>query len=131
MQQYVSDQGGSSKTFVSDAFDEATLAEIINRFQQDRAEEYFELREQCSDFLAELDNETKRENFSFAEYEENDEDLRKLDSWFLKIQRRDFLDCEQAHETDNLLQQCRDAFALFASKVFSREVNRSGDSEPR
>lgn len=129
MQQYVADQGGSSKTFFSDAFDEPTRSDILNRFQQDRQAEYFELREQCSDFLAELEKETRRENFSFAEYEENEEDFHKLEVWLAKIQQRDFLGSADADSTRALLEQCRDALQQFSSVVFSREVHESSDTE--
>ncbi len=52
--------------------------------------EYFELQEQCQDFLAEIEKETKRQNFSFAEYEENEQDLAKLETWYEKVKQRDF-----------------------------------------
>jgi len=129
MQTYVGDQGGSSKTFYSDAFDEATQREILNRFQQDRAAEYGELQEQCADFLKEIEKETQRQNFSFAEYEENEEDLNKLEAWLAKIQRRDFLGSDQANATAAKLEQCRTALQQFAAEIFAREETKSTASE--
>jgi hypothetical protein len=57
---------------------------IIDRFNAARDEEYFELLGQCDDFFQEIDKETARQNFSFAEIEENEEELEKLKVWFEK-----------------------------------------------
>lgn len=127
MQRYVAEQGGSSKTFFSDAFDEPTRSDILNRFQQDRQAEYFELREQCDDFLAELEKETRRENYSFAEYEENEEDFHKLEVWLAKIQQRDFLGSPEAEATLALLEKCRTALQKFSAAVFSHEDGSPSD----
>jgi hypothetical protein len=121
MQAYVASQGGTSKTFVSTAFDAPTEAEILERFRQDRAEEYAELKEQCADFLAEIEKETKRQNFSFAEFEENEADLEKLALWFGRVQQRDFLGGAQADEASAWLERCRAALQQFADEVYTHE----------
>ncbi|HAF61194.1 MAG TPA: hypothetical protein DCK95_02580 [Anaerolineaceae bacterium] len=121
MKTYVADQGGTSKTFLANSFDEETEKEIMTRFLQDRAEEYVEFKEQCADFLAELEKETRRENFSFAEYEENEQDLNKLETWFKKVSQRDFLGGEHAQEAAAWLEKCRDALQDFAATVFAHE----------
>jgi hypothetical protein len=115
---YIENQGGASKTFLANAFDQATEAEIIERFRQDRAEEYAELKEQCVDFLAEIDKEIGRKNFSFAEYEENEQDLVKLEVWFEKVKQRDFLGGDQA-------EKCRQSLQQFATEVFNHEKTDS------
>lgn len=121
MKGYVEAQGGSSKTFLCSAFDEATESSILDRFLQDRAEEYAELKEQCADFLAELDKEIQRKNFSFAEYEENEQDLNKLEAWFDKVRQRDFTGSEPARSAAEWLEKCRQAFQRFAEEVYTHE----------
>ncbi len=118
---YIANQGGTSKTFLADAFDEATEAEIIERFMKDRAEEYMELKEQSLDFLAEIEKELARQNFSYAEYEENEQDLVKLEVWLEKVKQRDFLGGEQANEAVEWLEKCRQALQKFATAVFNHE----------
>jgi hypothetical protein len=118
---YIENQGGSSKSFVANALDEATEAEILLRFQQERAEEYGELKEQSIDFLAEIDKETQRQNFSFAEYEENEQDLVKLEVWFARVKQRDFLGGNQAEEALEWLEKCRQALQRFATAVYDHE----------
>lgn len=121
MQDYVANQGGSSKTFLANAFDEATEAGVRERFLQDRAEEYAELKEQCADFMAGLDHEIQRENFSFAEYEENEQDLNKLESWFNKVRQRDLFGGSHADEAWAWLEKCREALNRFALEVYFHE----------
>jgi uncharacterized protein YdbL (DUF1318 family) len=118
---YIENQGGTSKTFLANTFDDATEAEIVARFKQDRAEEYGELKEQCVDFLAEIDKEIGRKNFSFAEYEENEQDLVKLEAWFEKVKQRDFMGTDQAKESAECLETCRQALQQFAIEVFNHE----------
>jgi hypothetical protein len=121
MQTYVTAQGGTSKTFLSNAFDEETQTAILERFRQDRAEEYAELKEQCADFLAEISKEIKRENYSFAELEENEQDLQKLGAWFEKVRQRDFLGGDQADEAAEWLEKCHSVFQEFADDVYTHE----------
>jgi hypothetical protein len=118
---YIENQGGSSKTFLANALDETTEAEILERFRQDRSEEYAELKEQCLDFLGEIEKETTRQNFSFAEYEENEQDLVKLEAWFEKVKARDFLGGIQAEEAIQWLEKCHQALQNFANEVFNHE----------
>lgn len=121
MKEYVRNQGGSSRIFFIHAFDEETEADILAHFQQDRAQEYDELKEQCIDFLAEIEKEIKRENFSFAEYEENEQDLEKLETWMGKIQKRDFSGGNAAKEAVRWLEKCRHALQNFADQVYTHD----------
>lgn len=125
---YIENQGGTSKTFLADALDAATENEIIERFRADRAEEYGELIEQCVDFLAEIDKEIGRKNFSFAEYEENEQDLVKLEVWLEKVRGRDFLGGDQAEEAVEWLEKCRQALLQFANAVFDHEKLNDADA---
>lgn len=132
---YIQNQGGTSKSFLANSLDEATQAEILERFRQDRAEEYAELKEQSVDFLAEIDKEIRRQNFSFAEYEENEQDLVKLEAWFEKVKQRDFLGGDQAREAEEWLDKCRQALQQFATEVFNHEKTEPlshppGDESP-
>jgi hypothetical protein len=123
LQTYVARQGGSSQIFFANTLNPVTEEEILERFRLDRDQEYSELKEQCQDFLADLEKETHNKNFSFAEYEENEQDLNKLEGWLVKIQRRDIVGENQAEEAAHLLEQCRQALQEFATQVFNFEDN--------
>lgn len=121
MKQYVIEQGGVSHTFLSNALDVDTENGIMEHFIQDRAEEYAEIKEQCADLLVELEKEVKRKNFSFAEYEESEQDLNKLERWFEKVKRRDFIGGENEKAAGLWLEKCRESLQSFSTQVFSYE----------
>ncbi|MHC1739753.1 MAG: Chromate resistance protein ChrB [Anaerolineaceae bacterium] len=121
MKEYVLVQGGTCKTFLTNTFDKETESDIQARFLHDRAEEYYEIKEQCQDFLAEIAKETKNKNFSFAEYEENEQDLEKLENWFVRIQARDFSGGAPSVDTLECLERCRQSLQTFADEVFTHE----------
>jgi hypothetical protein len=127
IQSYVANQGGSSKIFLANAMDDQTESGILERFRQDRAAEYEQLGEQCVHFLTEIEKETGRGNFSFAEFEENEQDLNKLEAWYLKIQSRDFFSSVSADEAAVRLEKCRASFQQFSAQVYqSAESDRPG-----
>lgn len=121
MKGYVSSQGGISRSFLANTFDSETDDDIIERFRQDRAEEYAELKEQCSRFIDEIEKETARKNFSFAEFEENEADLNKLETWLKKVQERDFIGGDQAREAEKWVEKCQETFQNFSTEVYSNE----------
>jgi hypothetical protein len=121
MKEYVLSQGGTSKTFLTREFDKETENDITERFRQDREEAYAEFKEQCADFLSEIEKETKRKNFSFAEFEENEQDLVKLESWMEKLRVRDFLGGSHAEEAAEWLEKCRQIFQEFTTEVYANE----------
>ena len=54
-----------------------------------RNEEYAEIIDKCEDFLRQVQKEYDENHFTYAELEENEEDLVKLKNWFAKIVDRD------------------------------------------
>jgi hypothetical protein len=126
MKEYVLSQGGASKTFLTREFDKETEDEVLEKFRQDREEAYAEFKEQCADFLAEIEKEISRRNFSFAEFEENEQDLVKLESWLAKLKQRDFIGCSQAHEADEWMDKCREVFQVFTAEVYTNEDQDHG-----
>lgn len=121
LSELIQKQGAASQTFKVLPFSEAVEQDILKRFREDRAEEYAEFKEQCADFLSELQKEVDRSNFCFAEYEENEQDLVKLETWYEKIQKRDFLGGDQATEAAEWLEKSRQEFAGFADQVIANE----------
>lgn len=91
---------------------------IVEKFNAARDEEYTELLEQCDDFFKEIDKEIARMNFTFAEIEENEEELRKLEQWYDKIAARDALHASLAEEAKSTLIKCAESLDLFCDKVY-------------
>ncbi len=111
-------EGGEAFVMTA-SVDGETHASIVLRFNRDRDEEYRELLEQCADFLHEIDKETERKNFSFAEIEENEEELRKLREWRGKIKSRDCFGASLAAEATHMLECCVDALERFCTAVYA------------
>ncbi len=118
---YVEKHEGSGQIFEVKALNQAVQTDLIEKFKADRGQEYAEFSERCQAFLAEIDKETSQKKFTFAELEENERDLEKLDQWLLKIQERDFFKGSMAENAVSELEQCRQALHLFTQLVYVQE----------
>lgn len=116
-------QGASAQIFTVRSINDAIEQDILARFRADREEEYAEFRERSQEFLDELNKESGKQKFTFAELEENEQDLQRLVTWLEKIHKRDFLGGESAQNAAELLQTCRSALAAFSSEVYQRQAS--------
>lgn len=114
-------QGGSGFFLEAKAPTEAIQADLMKRFQAERASEYQEFGERCQEFLAEVEKETHAHKFTFAELEENEQDLLKLTRWLRKIQQRDFFPSSSSQGAMAHLAQCRQALEMFTTAVYKQE----------
>jgi hypothetical protein len=114
-------QGGSGFFLEARAPNEVIQAGLIERFQAERAKEYQEFSERCQEFLQEVEKETYAHKFTFAELEENEQDLLKLTRWLRKIQQRDFFPSSGNQEAQERLTQCRQALQTFTISVYEQE----------
>lgn len=115
-------QGASGQIFSISPLNSDIERDILMRFQADRGEEYAEFLEQSQEFLAEIERETKAQKFTFAEFEESEQDLQRLTSWLEKIRNRDFFAGEKAKQAAAVMDQCRTAFEIFSNEVFNRQA---------
>lgn len=128
---YLQEQGAQGQSFAAHALSEAVEQDLLKRFQAQRDEEYTELVERCDAMLAELARETAKTKFTFAELEENEADLQKLESWLVRIKARDHVGGEYAKEAARAIQSCRKALKTFAEGVYAREhvLSKQGRSK--
>ncbi|TCK27881.1 Chromate resistance protein ChrB [Pseudonocardia endophytica] len=128
---YVREHGGTAFAFRTTSATGLEDDEIVARFRSDRAKEYAELTERGEELLAELAKETDRSNFTFAELEENEQDLDRLSGWLEKITVRDFFSDERAKDAAALLERCRHALETFTAEVLRAEgVASEGNERP-
>ncbi len=113
-------QGGSGFFLDARAPNEVIQAGLIARFQDERAKEYQEFGEHCLQFLAEIEKETQARKFTFAELEENEQDLLRLTRWLRKIQQRDFFPGSVSQQAQDCLEQCRQALQTFTTSVYEQ-----------
>lgn len=111
-------QNGGEAFLMTVSVDEEGQRIILDKFNLARDEEYGEVIEQCEEFFKEIDKETARENFTFAEIEENEEELNKLKQWFEKITARDSFGAPLQEKAKLLLSECGKALEDFCDKVY-------------
>ncbi len=121
----VAEMRGESVLLETVALDRHQEEKVIGRFKADRDEEYREFLDKCADFEGEIAKETAAQHFTYAELEENDVDLKKLQGWLEKIKKLDFYVAKLRAEADERLQACAVLLDGYAQRVFdAHDENR-------
>ncbi|WP_041544151.1 MULTISPECIES: Chromate resistance protein ChrB [Chelativorans] len=121
----VGEMGGESVILETVALDRAQEEKVIARFKADRDEAYREFVDKCDDFEAEIAKERAANHFTYAELEENDVDLKKLQGWFEKIRKLDFYGATLGAEAEKRLRACEALLDAYARQVFdAHDENR-------
>jgi hypothetical protein len=132
LQNEIVQAGGIADVLETAALDKQQEMAVVRRFQQDREAQYREFLGKCNDYLVDLKRETQIRNFSFAELQENDEDLKKLNGWVIKIKSLDFYGAPGASEADKRLTECERALEQYASRVYDVEQHsKAGETQER
>jgi hypothetical protein len=118
--------GGTAHLFRGDSVGDREKLEKI--FDEARDAEYAEVLERCSDFHAELAKERSAGNLTFAELEENEEDLAKLEAWVGKIRARDRFGAPLSGKVEQELAACRESLQTFAASVYEAADHGSAGS---
>lgn len=113
-----SEMGGEAVILETVALDRAQEEKVIVRFKADRDEAYREFIDKCGDFEGEIAKERAANHFTYAELEENDVDLKKLQGWFEKIRKLDFYDAALGSEAQERLSACETLLDAYAKQVF-------------
>lgn len=92
---------------------------LLAAFAEARDAEYREVLGRCRDFHAELEKERAAGKFTFAELEENEEDLAKLAAWLDKIEKRDTFGAPLRTEAERAVAACREDLEAFAASVYA------------
>lgn len=117
---------GEAYILKADFINTGNADNITGFFNAARDEEYKEFLGKCEDFFREIEKETEKQNFTFAEIEENESELEKLEEWLRKITVRDFFLAPLKAPSGKALEKCREMLEDYNSKVY--ELN-SGISE--
>lgn len=121
----IAEMTGESVILETVALDRSQEDKVVARFKADRDEAYREFLDKCRDFEGEIDKETAASHFTYAELEENDVDLKKLQSWLEKIRKLDFYGATLALEAEQRLQACEALLDAYAQRVFeAHDENR-------
>jgi hypothetical protein len=115
----VAEMGGEAVILETVALDKAQEEKVVARFKADRDDAYREFIDKCDDFEGEIAKETAVEHFTYAELEENDVDMKKLQGWLAKIAKLDFYGGVLAAEAAKRLKQCEVLLDGYAQRVFN------------
>ena len=121
----IGEMGGEAVVLETASIDPAERERVTDRFRADRNEAYREVIERCDGFEAENVRESAAGKFTYAELEENDEDLRKLRTWFEKIRKLDFYDASLARQADDRVARCAVLLDEFAQQVFDAQAENA------
>jgi hypothetical protein len=109
------------------ALDQTQEEKVIARFKADRDDQYREFIGRCAGFEEEIAKEFAIEKFTYAELEEEDTDLKKLQGWLEKIKKLDFYGAPLAAEATERLRVCEAALEKYAQRVYEVQAeNREG-----
>jgi len=106
-------------------------ARIVQAFRTQRANEYAEIIEECeTKFVKEIEFEHFRQNYTFEEAEEIEQDLDKIRRWFERVRGRDWFKAERRDEVEGWLARCQGLLARFEEEVYRRNGSDSPDERP-
>ena len=121
----IAQMGGDCVLLETVALDRAQEDKVIARFKADRDDQYRELLGRCKDFEAEIAKEISIRKFTYAELDEEETDLKKLDAWFEKIRKLDFYDAPLAATAAERLRECKALLDRYAQMVYdAHDENR-------
>jgi DNA-binding transcriptional regulator PaaX len=96
--------------------------DVLSAFQAARDDEYEEIVDKCQDFHGQLEKEYQANHFTYAELEENEEDLTKLRNWFAKVALRDVFGAPGRTTAEEALKTCELALEKYANRVYAEEA---------
>lgn len=97
--------------------------EVVASFQAARDDEYEEIVDRAKDFLVQVDKEHKADHFTYAELEENEVDLVKLQNWLAKVRARDTFAAPGRKAAEEALAACEASLEEYASQVYARDAD--------
>ena len=122
----IDEMGGTAVLLLCDPLGGAS--ELVAAFNAARDDEYEEIIDRCVDFVAQVNKEIVGDHFTYAELEENEEDLNKLHRWFEKVLARDVLHALGAQRARSEIERCEGVLEAFAEQVYQRDGVERGDA---
>jgi hypothetical protein len=123
----VLEMGGEGFALETAGLDKSQEERVVARFKADRDEQYKEFIGRCADYETEIAKERRTNKFTYAELDEEETDLKKLQNWLEKIRRLDFYGAPMARQADDRLKKCEELLESYAKKVF--EAHKENQAE--
>ena len=107
----VTEMGGETVLLVTTSLDKNQEDKVVARFKADRDDQYREFLGKCEAFEAEIAKEIAKQKYTYAELEEEDSDLKKLQSWIVRIRSLDFYEASLAASASERMKHCESLLA--------------------
>jgi len=121
---------GSSNLFEVPSLPADEEAALIAGFKELSAKQYAEIVEECdTKFVREIEFETFRENYTFAEAEEIEQDLEKIRRWYARVRERDWFDAPGRDEVDSRIAHCAELLEGFYFEVHARAAGHASSPD--
>ena len=105
--------------FDADPRDDAMAADLERAFFEGREAEWVEFLAECDKFDQEIDKEIRKQKFTPAELDEEDQNLERLRRWFRDLRRRDVFGADSRQVAEGRLKECEERLEDFANRVYS------------
>ncbi len=97
-------------------------AALVAEQRGDRDDEYGEVVERVPQFMDEIAMETTRGRATYAEVEESEADLERIEKWLASIADRDYFEAPRGADARSAVQQCREALAAFEAAALAADT---------
>ena len=118
--------GGSFELLEIESFAEATEVVLRGRYNEGRDAEYAEVVERAEGMVEELEREGARDKFTFAEVEENEADLAKLQRWLRRVRARDLFGAPGRAAAVAAVEAAAARLESFTAEAIDREAADGG-----
>jgi len=120
--------GGESRVLPIAITDPDEERAVIAQFNAERSDEYHEVVSRTPAFLEEIAYERGRGRATYAEVEESEADLERLQKWLARVRARDYLDAPGRVEAEQAVERCAAELAAFEAEALAAEL--AGEATP-
>lgn len=125
----ITEQGGSYHLLPLNNLPPEEEGKIIDGFIAQSNLQYDEIIENCDvNFSKEIEFETFRQNFTYAEAEEIGQELDKIRRWYDRVVERDWFGAARREAALQSIEQCAKKLEEFEEKVFLKQEDDESHS---
>jgi hypothetical protein len=114
--------GGSGRVLSIALTDPDEEAVVKAQFCAERSDEYQEIVSRVPAFLEEIAYERKRGRATYAEVEESEADLERLQKWLARVRARDYFEASGRSAAEHAVERCATELASFEAEALAAEL---------
>ena len=95
---------------------------VVAQVSAERTDEYNEIVSRVPAFLEEIAYERRRGRATYAELEESEADLERLQKWLARVRARDYFDAPGRQEAEQAIGRCVIELAAFEADALAAEL---------